>query len=177
MSINSVLQSNWDKRNSKGDKKRVSFISCHINVESLSCKKAEEWKRFFYPNISFIRVFLSVFLISKYFFYPCFFYPSSTVVHFFCCRTGVWFVSQCPSTARVAVQSLRVGGDGALIPPQRRGLPGGGRGLARSPRLQPSAQTHGPTRTLGIPHRHPTGAPFRVQTFNAPVERAPIQSA
>ena len=34
----------------------VSFISCPINVESLTCIKSEEWKRFLYPNVSFIRV-------------------------------------------------------------------------------------------------------------------------
>ena len=34
----------------------VSFISCPINIESLSCIKSEERKRFLYPNVSFIRV-------------------------------------------------------------------------------------------------------------------------
>ena len=34
----------------------VSFISCPIHVKNLSCIKAVEWKRFLYPNVSFIRV-------------------------------------------------------------------------------------------------------------------------
>ena len=34
----------------------VSFISCPINVEGLTCIKSEEWERFLYPNVSFIRV-------------------------------------------------------------------------------------------------------------------------
>ena len=45
----------------------VSYISCPINVESLTCIKAkEEWKRFLYPNVSFIRVsFIRVRLYSR----------------------------------------------------------------------------------------------------------------
>ena len=38
----------------------VSFISCPINVEGLTCIKSEEWKRFLYPNVSFIRVRLYI---------------------------------------------------------------------------------------------------------------------
>ena len=65
-SSNNKILSNSDKRNSLGDEERVSFISCPIDVESLTCIKSEEWKRFLCPNVSFIRVsFIRVRLYSR----------------------------------------------------------------------------------------------------------------